>query len=373
MWRAEQGAQRADPGSGERTPPSPGARVARRRGPADTPPPAATPGPGRAGPPGLPLPSRCLSAAPPPTPSRAERRSRGESAGHGRRVMARSGPGRRGLRGRCGRGALLACAAWTAGWVLAAALLLRARPGALSERCTDEKSRRILAALVGPAAAPSPRRAPRGHGAGHRPGGPGSRARPRHPRRVCGAGEGGVEGVPDACGQPGLSAPESSAGARRCLSLVAKIGPLSRESSCPAAALPPPSPRSESLQVGSESPAAPRRPRPLWCGRARGAGEGAGRRRGSAAGLGGGDHASASRVCLPRAAAVLGFQPGGPFRAQCRRLVGPLSPCAPKPRLSPARLVGPPAERAQARGPRQTGVPGVETGVSSKRGGPEGS
>nr|XP_031297605.1 divergent protein kinase domain 1C isoform X2 [Camelus dromedarius] len=58
--------------------------------------------------------------------------------------------GRCGLRGRCGRcgaGALLACAAWTAGWVLAAALLLRAHPGVLSERCTDEKSRRILAAL----------------------------------------------------------------------------------------------------------------------------------------------------------------------------------------------------------------------------------
>ncbi|XP_045706112.1 divergent protein kinase domain 1C [Phyllostomus hastatus] len=52
-----------------------------------------------------------------------------------------------GRRWRCGRGALVACAAWTAGWVLAAALLLRAHPGALSERCTDEKSRRILAAL----------------------------------------------------------------------------------------------------------------------------------------------------------------------------------------------------------------------------------
>lgn len=60
--------------------------------------------------------------------------------------------------GRCGRGALLAVAAWTAGWVLVAALLLRAHPGVLSERCTDEKSRRILAALVGPAAAcPAPR------------------------------------------------------------------------------------------------------------------------------------------------------------------------------------------------------------------------
>ncbi|XP_058133088.1 divergent protein kinase domain 1C [Dasypus novemcinctus] len=56
--------------------------------------------------------------------------------------MAR-GRGRR----RCGRCALVAAAAWTAGWVLAAALLLRAHPGVLSERCTDAKSRRILAAL----------------------------------------------------------------------------------------------------------------------------------------------------------------------------------------------------------------------------------
>ncbi|XP_040488284.1 divergent protein kinase domain 1C [Ursus maritimus] len=64
--------------------------------------------------------------------------------------MARSRPRRCWRRGRCGwcgRGALLACAAWTAGWVLAAALLLRAHPAVLSERCTDEKSRRILAAL----------------------------------------------------------------------------------------------------------------------------------------------------------------------------------------------------------------------------------
>ncbi|XP_054439357.1 divergent protein kinase domain 1C [Pteronotus mesoamericanus] len=66
--------------------------------------------------------------------------------------MARAA-GARGCSGRCGRrwrgrrGALAACAAWTAGWVLAAALLLRAHPGALSERCTDEKSRSILAAL----------------------------------------------------------------------------------------------------------------------------------------------------------------------------------------------------------------------------------
>lgn len=69
--------------------------------------------------------------------------------------MARAA-GARGRAARCGRwrrGALLAFAAWTAGWVLAAALLLRAHPSVLSERCTDEKSRRILAALVGPAAA----------------------------------------------------------------------------------------------------------------------------------------------------------------------------------------------------------------------------
>nr|XP_020137780.1 protein FAM69C [Microcebus murinus] len=57
------------------------------------------------------------------------------------------GPGRGAAVRRCGQGALLACAAWTAGWVLAGALLLRAHPGVLSERCTDEKSRRILAAL----------------------------------------------------------------------------------------------------------------------------------------------------------------------------------------------------------------------------------
>ncbi|XP_038185301.1 divergent protein kinase domain 1C [Arvicola amphibius] len=63
--------------------------------------------------------------------------------------MARAA-GARGRAARCGRwrrGALLAFAAWTAGWVLAAALLLRAHPSVLSERCTDEKSRRILAAL----------------------------------------------------------------------------------------------------------------------------------------------------------------------------------------------------------------------------------
>nr|XP_012803401.2 divergent protein kinase domain 1C [Jaculus jaculus] len=63
--------------------------------------------------------------------------------------MARA-PGARGRAargGRCRRGALVAFAAWTAGWVLAAALLLRAHPSVLSERCSDDKSRRILAAL----------------------------------------------------------------------------------------------------------------------------------------------------------------------------------------------------------------------------------
>nr|XP_051707056.1 divergent protein kinase domain 1C [Oryctolagus cuniculus] len=62
-------------------------------------------------------------------------------------ALAAGARGRAGRCGRCGPGALLAFAAWTAGWVLAAALLLRAHPGVLSERCTDEKSRRILAAL----------------------------------------------------------------------------------------------------------------------------------------------------------------------------------------------------------------------------------
>ncbi|XP_075389318.1 divergent protein kinase domain 1C [Tenrec ecaudatus] len=54
-----------------------------------------------------------------------------------------------GARGRAlwGRRALLAAAAWTAGWVLAAALLLRARPPGLPEHCSDQRSRRILAAL----------------------------------------------------------------------------------------------------------------------------------------------------------------------------------------------------------------------------------
>ncbi|XP_060030030.1 divergent protein kinase domain 1C [Erinaceus europaeus] len=57
--------------------------------------------------------------------------------------MARAG--RRG--GRCGRRALLLCAAGAAGWVLAAALLLRAGPGSLPQRCSDPRSRRLLAAL----------------------------------------------------------------------------------------------------------------------------------------------------------------------------------------------------------------------------------
>ena len=49
--------------------------------------------------------------------------------------------------------------------MLAAALLLRAHPGVPSERCTDEKSRRILAALVGAVAA-LPRAARPGAGVG---------------------------------------------------------------------------------------------------------------------------------------------------------------------------------------------------------------
>lgn len=93
------------------------------------------------------FPSRRPSSSPP-----LELRSGDPSSGL---AMARAA-GARGRAARCGRwrrGALLAFAAWTAGWVLAAALLLRAHPSVLSERCTDEKSRRILAALVGPAAA----------------------------------------------------------------------------------------------------------------------------------------------------------------------------------------------------------------------------
>lgn len=98
----------------------------------------------------------------PCAPSPAELRSTDASAGRRRQAAALAmapAVGKRGRlrrcggRRRCGRGTLIACAAWTAGWVLAAALLLRAHPGVLSERCTDEKSRRILAALVGPAAA----------------------------------------------------------------------------------------------------------------------------------------------------------------------------------------------------------------------------
>ena len=68
--------------------------------------------------------------------------------------------------------------AWTAGWVLAAALLLRAHPGVPSERCSDEKSRRILAALVGAVAA-LPRAALPGAGVGR-------------PLRVLGAGDSGA-------------------------------------------------------------------------------------------------------------------------------------------------------------------------------------
>lgn len=119
--------------------------------------------------------TRPLPRAPSPAePAAAEpRQLRAQEAEWvaGRLAMARTAgargrPGGCRRRWRCGRGALIACAAWTAGWVLAAALLLRAHPGVLSERCTDEKSRRILASLVGPAAA-LPCDARPGDGVGH--------------------------------------------------------------------------------------------------------------------------------------------------------------------------------------------------------------
>ncbi|XP_065746504.1 divergent protein kinase domain 1C [Phocoena phocoena] len=101
-----------------------------------------------------PPPLRPLCLSPAPLPRRAaepRREHRARGAGRWARggwAMARArAAGSRGRPGWCGRGALLVCVAWTAGWVLAAALLLRAHPGVLSERCTDEKSRRILAAL----------------------------------------------------------------------------------------------------------------------------------------------------------------------------------------------------------------------------------
>lgn len=123
-----------------------------------------------------------------------------------RAAGARGRPGRCGLGGRCGRRALLACAAWTAGWVLAAALLLRAHPGVPSERCTDEKSRRILAALVGAAAA-LPRAVRPGAGVGR-------------PLRVLGAGDSvaavdPLGGGPDiGRGMPEAPHPVSSPGLR---------------------------------------------------------------------------------------------------------------------------------------------------------------
>lgn len=141
------------------------------QGAADTPPVPDS----RAGNPAPASPPR-LGLSPRPLPRGAG--SRGAATGAqgtgcgagGARAMARAAgargrPGRCGRR-RCGRGALVACAAWTAGWALAAALLLRAHPGVLSARCTDDRSRRILAALVGPAAAlPAPRGGRRGAGA----------------------------------------------------------------------------------------------------------------------------------------------------------------------------------------------------------------
>ncbi|XP_055987492.1 divergent protein kinase domain 1C [Sorex fumeus] len=62
--------------------------------------------------------------------------------------MVRAGRARCGRGGRCGPRARVLCAALALGWALALLLgLLRAPPGAPSGRCTDEKSRRILAAL----------------------------------------------------------------------------------------------------------------------------------------------------------------------------------------------------------------------------------
>lgn len=169
----------------------------------------------------------------PCAPSPAELRSTDASAGRRRQEAALAmapAAGKRGRlrrcgrRRRCGRGTLIACAAWTAGWVLAAALLLRAHPGVLSERCTDEKSRRILAALVGPAA-----------------------ALPREARPGWGGGVGHWHGMPDAHIQvsPTESVPRSPRWARGGVSPhFAKIGPLSQESSCPTAFPQPLSPRS---------------------------------------------------------------------------------------------------------------------------------
>ena len=168
--------------------------------PRDTPPlfPAPQDGPGaRAASPPRPLPSAC--SASPPRPSPAGPPSPDASAGRwapGGRAMARArAAGSRGRLGRCGRGALLVCVAWTAGWVLAAALLLRAHPGVLSERCTDEKSRRILTALVGAAAAAAlPRAARPGGKAGTPSAGPGSRGL-GHGRGPRGGGPDTVRGM----------------------------------------------------------------------------------------------------------------------------------------------------------------------------------
>lgn len=190
--RAEQGVPRAD------THGTPAARAGAGccRGTTPSSPPPRT---GRA--PTLPLPPRPLPSArsaSPPRPSPAGPPSPDASTGRGARggwAMARArAAGSRGRPGWCGRGALLVCVAWTAGWVLAAALLLRAHPGVLSERCTDEKSRRILAALVGAAAAALPRAARPGGRTGTPSTGPGSRGL-EHSRGPRGGGPDTVRGM----------------------------------------------------------------------------------------------------------------------------------------------------------------------------------
>lgn len=164
--------------------------------------PAPQDGPGaHAASPPAPPPLRPLCLSPAPLPRRAaepRREHRARGAGRWARggwAMARArAAGSRGRPGWCGRGALLVCVAWTAGWVLAAALLLRAHPGVLSERCTDEKSRRILAALVGAAAAALPRAARPGGRTGTPSTGPGSRGL-EHSRGPRGGGPDTVRGM----------------------------------------------------------------------------------------------------------------------------------------------------------------------------------
>lgn len=215
----------------------------------------------------------------PCAPSPAELRSTDASAGRRRQAAALAmapAAGKRGRlrrcggRRRCGPGALIACAAWTAGWVLAAALLLRAHPGVLSERCTDEKSRRILAALVGPAAA-LPREARPGEGVA-----------------------GGTLAWNAQCAHPGLRngecAQKSSVGARGCLSLfcqnwsfVPRVFLLDCFPTAHEPAL-----LKKVCGSARSLPTAPWCPRPVWGGQAPRAGQD----------VAGRDHASASRVSL---------------------------------------------------------------------------